>query len=250
VGARIAAESVHDRLVVALDVPSLTEAVALMEQLQGLAGWFKIGAQLFTAAGPSALKEARRRGRLFLDTKVHDIPNAAAAAVRAAAEHGVELMTLHASGGIRMLRAARAAAAEGSRGVETGRLRLLAVTVLTSLEASALEEVGQRGPLLEQVQRLANLALAAGLDGVVASPLEATAIRRQAGNRLTIVTPGVRASHEAGDDQNRTASCEEAIRAGADLLVVGRPILRAPDPAQAARVLLEAIRKSLEAASR
>jgi orotidine-5'-phosphate decarboxylase len=240
------ADPVRDRLAVALDVASLGEAVSLMEQLKSWVGWFKIGAELFTAVGPRALEEARRRGKVFLDTKVHDIPRTAAAAVSSAARHGVDLLTLHASGGLAMLDAARRAAEEAGRGGP--RVKLLAVTVLTSLGEAALQEVGQRGPVPSQVARLVDLALRAGLDGVVASPREAWAVRERAGGRLMIVTPGVRASREPAGDQQRIASCEEAIGAGADLLVVGRPIVQARDPAEAARTLLEAIRKSLEAA--
>lgn len=240
------ADLARDRLAVALDVASLGEAVTLMEQLKDRVGWFKIGAELFTAVGPRALEEARRRGKVFLDTNVHDIPRTAAATVSSAARHGVDLLTLHASGGLTMLEAARRAAEDASRGGP--RVKLLAVTVLTSLGEADLEEIGQRGPVPSQVARLVDLTQRAGLDGIVASPQEVRAVRERAGKRLMIVTPGVRASREPAGDQQRIASCEEAIRAGADLLVVGRPILQARDPSEAAQTLLEAIRKSLDAA--
>jgi orotidine-5'-phosphate decarboxylase len=236
----------RERLAVALDVASLPEAEALIRQLDGVAGWLKVGAELFTAVGPPALAAARGPARVFLDVKLHDIPNTVARAVAAATVQGVSMLTLHASGGCEMLRAARRAAedAAGAAGVE--RPALVAVTVLTSLSPADLKEIGVATSRVEdQVERLVDLVLAAGLDGIVASPREAAAVRRRAGEALRIVTPGIRPAHWPGDDQARTASAAEAIRAGADLLVVGRPVTRSPDPASAAREIVSEIERGL-----
>lgn len=236
----------RERIAIALDLPRLDQAEALLERLAGRVGWFKVGGELFTAAGPAAIAAARHRGRVFLDTKLHDIPHTVAAAVRAAARQGVGLLTLHASGGRAMLAAARAAADEFP---PADRPRLLAVTVLTSLDEGALHEVGVAGTLPEHVARLVDLARDAGIDGFVCSPHEARAVRARAGEAAFIVTPGVRTSRDPSDDQRRTASCEEAIRAGSDLLVIGRPVLRAPDPRAEADLAREAVRKALATAA-
>ncbi len=238
-------QAARDRLAVALDVPDLERAKALARTLAGEVGWLKVGGELFTRAGPEALAVARDAARVFLDTKLHDIPNTVAGAVRAAVHHGVDMLTLHASGGRAMLRAAREAADEAGGGRPP---RLLGVTVLTSLDAPALREVGVDGPLPDQVERLAALCQRAGLDGVVCSPVEAERIRTRMGRSLQLVVPGIRDPADAVDDQARTASCEQAIRAGADVLVVGRPILLASDPVAAARRFVEAIGKALDAA--
>lgn len=233
----------RDRLAVALDVPSLAAAEILVAQLAGLPGWLKVGGELFTAAGPAAIALAAKQARVFLDIKLHDIPNTVAGAVAAAARHGVGMLTLHVAGGAAMLRAARAAADEA--GVTGTRPALLGVTVLTSLGTAELRRVGVQGPVEEQVARLVDLALECGLDGVVASPHEAAAVRSRAGSQLTIVTPGVRAATAAPDDQTRTASAADALRAGSDLLVVGRPVVRAADPGRAAREMLREIESAL-----
>lgn len=231
-------------LAVSLDVPSLDEARALAELLSGTAGWFKVGAELFAAAGPAALGLAAEHGRVFLDTKLHDIPHQVARTVEAVTAHGVSLLTLHASGGAAMLRAAREAADAAAARLGCERPRLVAITVLTSLGESDLKEIGVSGGVEDQVARLVDLVVEAGLDGVVASPREAAAIRSQAPD-LFLVTPGIRVGATAGDDQTRTASPGDAIRAGSDLLVVGRPILRAPDRAAAARAVVAEIESAL-----
>jgi orotidine-5'-phosphate decarboxylase len=231
-------------LAVPLDVPSLDEARQLTAALAGTAGWFKVGSELFTAAGPEALRLAAEHARVFLDVKLHDIPHQVARTVRAVTAHGVQLLTLHASGGSAMLRAAREAADEAAARIGAERPRLVAVTVLTSLGDADLKEVGVSGSAADQVARLVDLAAQAGIDGVVASPREAAAIRSRAPD-LFLVTPGIRPAGAAGDDQTRTASPAEAIRAGADLLVVGRPILQAPDRAAAARAVVAEIETAL-----
>ncbi len=238
----------RDFLAVALDVPRLDVAEDLVRRLDGVPGWLKVGAELFTAVGPAALAAAGSVARVFLDAKLHDIPNTVAGAVAAATRHGVGMITLHAAGGIAMLRAAREAAEETAQMIGVPRPLLVGVTVLTSLSPADLKELGiQANTVDEQVARLVDLALAAGLDGVVASPHEAAAIRQRAGPGLRIVTPGVRPANAAGDDQRRTASAGDAIQAGADLVVVGRPVVRAPDPAAAARELVREIELALGA---
>ncbi len=238
--------SARDFLAVALDVPRLDVAEDLVRRLAGVPGWLKVGAELFTAVGPAALAAAGSVARVFLDAKLHDIPNTVAGAVAAATRHGVGMLTLHAAGGIAMLRAAREAAEETAQAIGVPRPLLVGVTVLTSLSPADLKDLGiQADSVDEQVARLLDLALAAGLDGVVASPREAAAVRQRAGPGLRIVTPGVRPAGAADDDQRRTASAGDAIQAGADLVVVGRPVARAPDPAAAARALVREIEIAL-----
>jgi len=233
-------------LIVALDFDSLNTALKFAKSLADLVGMFKIGSQLFTAAGPGAVKEIAALGPgIFLDLKFHDIPNTVAGAVLScAAMSGVQLVNVHALGVTAMLHAAAQAI---SAGVPMGadRPRLLAVTVLTSMDHKAIREVGIGGPPKTRVVRLAKLAKSAGVDGVVASVQEARAIRKACGRDFLIVTPGVRpkekASSSNGDDQARTATPTEAIKAGADFLVVGRPILAAADPRAAAQAIVEEI---------
>lgn len=226
----------RDRLIVALDVSGLPEAEALVDRLGGLVSTFKVGGQLFTAAGPAAVELVRKRGgRVFLDLKYHEIPAIAGAAVREAARLGVTLLTVHASGGSAMLRAAATAAAEAGR----ARPRILAVTVLTSLDRAALQRELQVPMAVEgQVLHLAALARAAGCDGVVASPREARSLRSALGPGALIVTPGVRPAGADAGDQARVATPAAAVRAGADCIVVGRPITGAADPAAAAEAIL------------
>jgi orotidine-5'-phosphate decarboxylase len=217
--------------IVALDVPDPRAALALVERIGPQAEWVKVGLQLFTAAGPEVVQTLRERGlRVFLDLKLHDIPNTVARAVESAAALGVDLLTLHASGGRAMLRAARAAAgAEGPR--------LFAVTVLTSLSAAELSEAWGRDPLSaeDEVGRLARLAAASGMDGVVSSVHEAARIRAEAGAGLQLLTPGIRLAGDAPGDQARVATPADAARAGVDFVVVGRSVTAAPDPAAAYR---------------
>src|SRR5262245_4399083 len=238
--------SARDFLAVALDVPRLDAAEDLVRRLAGVPGWLKVGAELFTAVGPAALAAAGSVGRVFLDAKLHDIPNTVAGPVASAPRHGVGMITLHAAGGLAMLRAAREAAEETAQAAGVARPLLVGVTVLTSLSPADLKDLGiQANSVDEQVARMLDLALAAGLDGVVASPREAAAVRQRAGPGLRIVTPGVRPAGYQGDDQQRTATAGDAIQAGADLLVVGRPVVRAPDPAAAARALVREIELAL-----
>jgi orotidine-5'-phosphate decarboxylase len=233
-------------LIVALDFDSLSSAVKFAKQVADLVGMFKIGNQLFTAAGPAAVKEVAALGAgIFLDLKFHDIPNTVAGAVlSAAAMTGVQLVNVHALGGRAMLEAAVQAI---SAGVPMGadRPRLLAVTILTSMDQKTMREVGISGAPKLRVTKLAHLAKSAGVDGVVASVQEAKAIRKACGRDFLIATPGVRPKDRTAsaeyDDQARTATPTEAIRAGADFLVVGRPILAAADPRAAAQAIVEEI---------
>jgi orotidine-5'-phosphate decarboxylase len=227
----------RDRLIVALDVPGLAEAEALLDRLSGVVSTFKIGAQLFTAAGPAAVELCRKRGgRVFLDLKYHDIPAQVGGAVREAGRLGVALLTVHAAGGSAMLRAAVEAAAEAGR----GRPAILAVTVLTSLDRAGLQRELQVPLAVEgHVVHLADLARAAGCDGVVASPQEARRLRALMGPSWLIVTPGVRPAGADLGDQARVATPAAACQAGADYVVVGRPITAAPDPAAAAAAILQ-----------
>ena len=231
-----------DQLLIALDVASAREALSLADAVRGIAGGFKIGSRLFTSEGPSIVRTIVDRGdRVFLDLKFHDIPHTVATAVAAAAALGVWMVNVHASGGTRMMQAARAAAEETAARAGGKRPLVIAVTVLTSMNAGALAETGVEGPLLDHVVRLAALAQKAGLDGVVASPQEISIIRRHCGSDFTIVTPGIRGGGAAGtiaargpDDQERTMSAAEAVAAGASYIVVGRPVIAAADPRAAA----------------
>ncbi len=236
-------------LIVALDFDSLNTAVKFAKQIADLVGMFKIGSQLFTAAGPAAIKEISALGPgIFLDLKFHDIPNTVAGAVlSAAAMTGIQLVNVHALGGSAMLHAAAQAISAGQP-MGADRPRLLAVTVLTSMDQKTMREVGIGGPPKSRVVKLAKLTKAAGVDGVVASVQEARSIRKACGRDFLIVTPGVRpvANSENGaptrsDDQARTATPTEAIKAGADFLVVGRPITAAPEPRAAAQSIVDEI---------
>jgi len=222
----------RDRLVVALDVPTPQEAAALVERLAGLAGMFKVGSQLFTAGGPELVRGLVARGeKVFLDLKYHDIPNTVAGAVSAACRLGVSLVDVHSLGGRAMMEAAVGA-------MPAMGTRLLAITVLTSHDAASLAELGLAADLDQAVRRLALLAHAAEVDGVVASPHEVPLIREACGRDFLVVTPGIRPAGARAGDQARAATPAAALAAGADLLVVGRPIIEAPDPAAAARAIL------------
>jgi orotidine-5'-phosphate decarboxylase len=218
--------SLTDRLIVALDVRSGAAATRLVEQLGDAVSFYKIGSELFTLAGPGIVQHVKERGkRVFLDLKFHDIPNTVARAVQAAAAMEVDLFTLHASGGHQMIAAAREAVGDSAT-------RLLAVTLLTSFGVDDAEQVWgkQINSLREEVVRLAQLAADAGAHGVIASPLEAEMLKRRHGADFLVVTPGIRPAGAERGDQVRIATPGDAIRAGADYLVVGRPVIEASDP--------------------
>lgn len=228
-----------EKLIVALDVETPNEALALVEKLRDVAGMFKIGSQLFTLAGPQIVKDVVASGaKVFLDLKFHDIPHQVAGAARSAAQLGVSMFTLHASGGTEMMRRAVEAVSETAERERIARPAVLAVSVLTSIDAATLSQIGINSSPQEAVLRLVKLAEQAGVDGVVASPQEAETIRATVDKRkFMIVTPGIRpiGKDTRADDQQRVATPEAALKAGADYLVVGRPITAAADPVAAAR---------------
>jgi len=230
------------RLAVALDLPDRAQILALASHVAPEAGLLKLGLEAFVAEGPSLVRELAGSGaRIFLDLKLHDIPNTVARAAAAAARTGAAIVNCHAAGGVEMMRAfgegARAAAAKDGLSAPT----LIAVTILTSLDAAAVHAVGLTGSPREAALRLAVLAQGAGLDGVVCSPEEIETIRAACGRKFLLVVPGVRPLDAAKGDQKRVAAPGDAIRAGADILVVGRPITGAPNPAAAARAIVAEI---------
>ncbi|MCG0276948.1 MAG: orotidine-5'-phosphate decarboxylase [Thermanaeromonas sp.] len=225
-------EKLKERLIIALDVPELAKAEELVNKLLPFVGMFKIGLELYSAVGPAAVKLVKELGgRVFADLKLHDIPNTVAGAVRSLVRHGVDMLNVHAGGGREMLLRAREAAEKEAALQGRKPPLLIAVTVLTSLDSTSLrEDVGIERPLEEQVVHWALLAQKCGLDGVVASPQEVETIRRACGPDFIIVTPGVRPTGTLLDDQRRVLTPAEALRRGATYLVVGRPVLSAPDP--------------------
>jgi orotidine-5'-phosphate decarboxylase len=234
-----------DQLLVALDVEDGPAAIALADTLRDIVGGFKVGSRLFTTEGPDIVRTlSRAGGRVFLDLKFHDIPNTVATAVAAATSLGVWMVNVHAAGGTRMMQAARDAARDTAAREGRNPPLVIAVTVLTSMNAAMLDETGVHAPVLDQVLRLAELAQAAGLDGVVASPLETALIRQRCGPEFAIVTPGIRgvaAATGKKDDQERTLGPAEAIAAGASYLVVGRPIIAAANARKAAEEIARAL---------
>ncbi|MDQ3170793.1 MAG: orotidine-5'-phosphate decarboxylase [Acidobacteriota bacterium] len=226
-----------NRILAALDVPDARTALAMVDRLRGAVGGFKVGKQLFTAEGPALVRELAARGdRVFLDLKFHDIPNTVAGAIESACGLGVWMVNVHASGGRAMMSAARDAADRAAEKSGT-RTLVIAVTVLTSLDAEALRETGAGDDPPRQVERLALLARDAGLDGVVCSPQEIELVRKACGPAFAIVTPGIRGASDAKGDQQRTATPAGALKAGADYLVIGRPITAAADPRAAAEAI-------------
>jgi orotidine-5'-phosphate decarboxylase len=226
----------RDRLAVALDFTNEDQAMKLVDSLGDSCQWFKVGMELYYASGNHVVQQLRDRGfNVFLDLKLHDIPNTVAGAVRSATRAGASLLTIHASGGAAMMTAAaEAASAPGSP-------RLLAVTVLTSMDANELAGVGITASAGDQVLRLARLACASGIDGMVCSAEEVAMLRKETGPETLLVIPGIRPAGSAVGDQKRVATPGHAIADGASMLVVGRPITRAADPASAARAILEEI---------
>jgi orotidine-5'-phosphate decarboxylase len=225
----------RDRLAFALDYPTLAEASAGAARVAGVVGVLKVGLELFVAEGPAAVRlGAELQSRVFLDLKLHDIPETVERAVATAGQLGASYLTLHAAGGPRMLEAAAARAAREGAG-----LQLLAVTVLTSLDASDLQEVGVSAPPAEQVLRLGKLARGLGIHGLVCSTAEVGVLRQALGPEAVLVTPGIRPAGAAAGDQKRVGTPSSALRDGSSLLVVGRPIRDAADPAAAARAILD-----------
>jgi orotidine-5'-phosphate decarboxylase len=235
----------EDRLIVALDVSSAAAARKIVTDLGDSVHIYKVGMQLYTAEGPQVVRDLLNSGRqVFLDLKYHDIPNTVASAVREAAQLGVSMLTVHASGGEKMLRAAAEAAGGHARegaSVHVRPLQIFAVTVLTSMDESELQQTGVSGKLLEQVLRLAATAIDAGCAGVVSSAREVKALRAKLGEDFLIVTPGVRPAGSDHGDQARVVTPAEAIQSGATHIVVGRPITAAKDPAAAARAIQQEI---------
>lgn len=222
---------VNSRIIVALDYPDSHQAMALVEQLEPALCRLKVGKEMFTRLGPGFIEQLSGRGfEIFLDLKFHDIPNTVAAACDAAADLGVWMMNLHASGGRRMMEAARERLEQRAE-----RPLLVAVTILTSLTAADIAEVGYQGEPADNVMRLAKLASQAGMDGVVCSPREAADLRASIGQDFLLVTPGVRPKDAAADDQRRVMTPEDALKAGASYLVIGRPITGASEPLEALR---------------
>jgi orotidine-5'-phosphate decarboxylase len=236
-------ETVKDRLIVALDVESAHEALTLFDSLRDSVGMFKIGMQLFTAAGPDIVRQiVSRGGRVFLDLKYHDIPNTVAMAAVEATRLGVTLFNIHASGGSEMMKRTADAVAEISTREKLAQPKILGVTVLTSIDQETLRQLGVDEDPAKVVGRLASLAQASGLDGVVASAQEIKIVRESiAQPDFLIVTPGIRGTSGEAHDQRRTMTAAAAIREGADYLVVGRPILEAADPVRAAQDFVDEI---------
>jgi len=229
-------------VIVALDVPQADAALVLAAQLAPVVGAFKIGSELFTSAGPDIVRRIRATGApVFLDLKFHDIPNTVAKAVAAATRLDVQMLTIHTCGGSEMMRAAEESAQTTARELGRNPPLVLGVTVLTSMDDTNLDELGVPAKVARQVERLASLAATAGLRGLVCSPLEIAALRQLLPAAMQLVTPGIRTGAEKADDQKRTLSPKEAITAGANWLVIGRPIYDAPNPRATAEAILASL---------
>ena len=229
-------------IIVALDVPNKEAALKLVEQLAPVSGGFKIGSELFTSAGPDIVRRIRERGAsVFLDLKFHDIPNTVAKAVASAVRLDVQMLTIHTSGGLEMMRAAEAAAQQTAGQAGLNVPLVLGVTVLTSSDRHTLAEIGCETNVGTQVERLASLAVKAGLRGLVCSPLEIVALRKFLTAHVQLVTPGIRTGAEKKDDQKRTLTPKESMDAGAIWLVIGRPIYAAGNPRAAAEKILSSL---------
>ena len=230
-------------IIAALDVPTAEQALKLAKEIAPVVGAFKIGSELFTGAGPDIVKKIRATGAsVFLDLKFHDIPNTVAKAVASAVRLDVQMLTVHTSGGLEMMRAAEESAQQTANQAGLDAPLVLGVTVLTSSDSQMLAETGCGQNIGAQVQRLANLAVKAGLRGLVCSPLEIVALRKNLPSSIQLVTPGIRTGAEKSDDQKRTLSPREAIDAGANWLVIGRPIYAAENPRAAAEKILESLK--------
>jgi orotidine-5'-phosphate decarboxylase len=229
-------------IILALDVATAEHGLTLARQLAPALGAIKIGSELFTASGPDIVRQMRALGlNVFLDLKFHDIPNTVAKAVASAVQLDVQMLTIHTGGGSEMMRAAERSAQESAAKLNRPPPLVLGVTILTSLDSNAIAEVGYQPNVAHQVDRLAKLAVASGLRGLVCSPLEVVELRRILPREVQLVTPGVRPADSTSDDQKRTLTPKEAIAAGADWLVIGRPIYAAKDPRRAAEQILESL---------
>jgi orotidine-5'-phosphate decarboxylase len=235
-------EKIRNPIIAALDVPSAEQALKLAQQIAPVVGAFKIGSELFTSAGPDIVKKIRATGAaVFLDLKFHDIPNTVAKAVASATRLDVQMITIHTSGGLEMMRAAEASAQQTATQSGRNTPLVLGVTVLTSFNSDTLAEIGCQPNVGAQVERLANLAVKAGLRGLVCSPLEIADLREILPAHIQLVTPGIRTGAEKADDQKRTLTPREAIQAGASWLVIGRPIYAAENPRAAAEKILSSL---------
>lgn len=234
------------KIIVALDVGSKEEALSLVQQLEE-ARLFKVGLRLFSAEGPSLLQDIKNLGRnVFLDLKLHDIPNTVADAVGVAVRHGVHMLTIHSSGGREMMQRAAEAAIEEAEKEGTTKPLLLAVTILTSLKDEQLREIGMEDDTLSQVLKLAKLAKEGGVDGVVCSPQEIEIVKRELGRKFLVVAPGIRPSWAAAHDQKRILTPSLAIQKGADFLVIGRPIIKAESPQEAFLKIIEELDSAVD----
>ena len=229
-----------EKIIFALDVDHFSEAQRWVKLLKDRIGIFKVGKQLFTHSGPKVIDMILQKGqKVFLDLKFHDIPNTVAKAGEEATKHNVTMFNLHALGGFEMMKKTAEASRAVAKTAGIPKPLILAVTILTSMDEEAIKDVGIQGPIPEQVARLASLSAKAGMDGVVASPQEIRIIRQKCGDKFLVVTPGTRMPSSKPDDQKRTLTPKEAVAAGADYLVIGRPIKEAKDPLEAVEKIVE-----------